>query len=366
MGKSMSNIMLFGAGRMGQVIAHAMERLGHSVSIADTSLEALNLIRQDCKDYKTYHINSSPVPSGHGFISADDLKEVLSQSFDLVISALPYYATKKVAKACIENEIPYCDLGGSVPVSDEINKYSKEAKKGKVFTDLGLAPGLVNILAESGYNELGGAENVSMMVGGLPNVPSSNPLGYTVTWSIDGLINEYKDDCEILEDGKIKIVSGLDGLEHVPTRLGELEAFYTSGGASHTITTMQERGVKNCSYKTLRYLGHNSIVKFLIRDCDLTKECLTEIFEKGCNTDDNDIIIVRAVVELGSVSWKKEFIIYSDEKFTAMQKATAFSLSAAADLIARGKISTDTHSINYRDIPFELFLKNLNLLGIEV
>ena len=358
----MSNIMLFGAGRMGQVIAHAMERLGHSVSIADTSSEALNLIEYDSAEYKTYHINDLD----------EDLKKILSQSFDLVISALPYHATKKVARACIENGTPYCDLGGSVPVSQEINDYADEVGS-MVFTDLGLAPGLVNILAEWGYNELGGADDISMMVGGLPNVPSSNLLGYTITWSIDGLINEYKDDCEILEDGEIKIVKGMDGLESVVSqRLGEYEAFYTSGGASHTIRTMKERGVKNCSYKTLRYKGHNDIVKFLIRDCDLTDECLAEIFEKGCNTDDDDIVVVRAVVELGNLFWKKELIVYSDNiqgrslagaTYSAMQKSTAFSLAAVADLMARNQF--ENRPLGYKDIPFDSFSKNLSTLGIR-
>ena len=75
----MSNVMLFGAGRMGTVIAHAMEKLGHTVSVADTSSEALNLIEYHPAEYKTYHINDLD----------EDLKKILSQSFDLVISALP-------------------------------------------------------------------------------------------------------------------------------------------------------------------------------------------------------------------------------------------------------------------------------------
>ena len=347
---------------MGTVIAHAMEMLGHTVSVADTSSEALKLIENHQTGYKTYHINDLD----------EDLKKILPQSFDLVISALPYHATKKVARVCIENRIPYCDLGGSVPVPQEINDYANEVGSA-VFTDLGLAPGLVNILAEWGYNELGGADNINMMVGGLPNVPSSNLLGYTVTWSIDGLINEYKDDCEILEDGEIKIVKGMDGLESVPTQeLGELEAFYTSGGASHTIRTMKERGVKNCSYKTLRYKGHNDIVKFLIRDCDLTDECLTEIFEKGCNSNDDDIIVVRAVVELGNLSWKKEFVVPSDSlvyndnwdgpMYSAMQKATAFSLASVADLMATTQLLNKP--LGYKDVPFDLFSENLRTLGI--
>lgn len=346
----MSNVIVFGAGRMGAVIAHAMKSLGHDVSVADASTKALDKLRPS---YKTYLINNLD----------ENLKVILSKPFSLVISALPYHATKKVANVCIDNNIPYCDLGGSVPVSQDINSYAIEMGS-MVFTDLGLAPGLVNILAEWGYNELDGAENVSMMVGGLPNVASSNFLGYIVTWSIDGLINEYKDDCEILENGEIKSAKGMDGLENVATQsLGELEAFYTSGGASHTIRTMKQRGVKNCSYKTLRYKGHRDIVRFLVRDCDLTDECLREIFEKGCDTQHDDLTVVRVVVGLGNLCWKKEFVIHADEKFTAMQKSTAFSLAAVADLMTKNHF--DNRPLGYKDVPFDLFCKNLSLLGIE-
>jgi len=145
-----SDVIVFGAGRMGAVIAHAMKKLGHDVSVADASTKALDKLSPS---YKTYLINNLD----------ENLKVILSKPFSLVISALPYHATKKVANVCIDNNIPYCDLGGSVPVSQDINNYAIEMGS-MVFTDLGLAPGLVNILAEWGYNELGGAENVSMMV----------------------------------------------------------------------------------------------------------------------------------------------------------------------------------------------------------
>jgi saccharopine dehydrogenase-like NADP-dependent oxidoreductase len=133
----------------------------------------------------------------------------------------------------VENEIRYCDLGGRVDVSESINNLAKEKATRPVFTDLGLAPGWVNILAEQGYKELYGDKDdvhVEMMVGGLPDYLQSanNPLRYGVTWSVDGLINEYRDDCIVLESGQIKTVKGMEGLQSVETEaLGSLEAFNT-------------------------------------------------------------------------------------------------------------------------------------------
>jgi saccharopine dehydrogenase-like NADP-dependent oxidoreductase len=199
-----------------------------------------------------------------------------------------------------------------------------------------------------------------------------------VTWSIDGLINEYKDDCLILEDGEIKTARGMDGLVELETeKLGKLEAFYTSGGASHSIYSMQARGVKNCSYKTLRYVGHGKIIKFLIRDCTLSDEVLNKIFVEGCGYAEKDEVIVLTDVKGEDITWHKEILVKSDEQFSAMQKATAFSISAVAAIMAEGKLEGNKEerrgywlqynkSLSYADVPFDRFNKNLNKLGLDI
>jgi saccharopine dehydrogenase-like NADP-dependent oxidoreductase len=206
-----------------------------------------------------------------------------------------------------------------------------------------------------------------------------------VTWSVEGLINEYRDDCEILKNGQIKIVKGMDGLEEVLVKSldKKLEAFYTSGGASHTIRDMMSRGVKNCSYKTLRYKGHQEVVRFLIRDSELTDECLSQVFLNGCRVgpDKGDMVVVKAQVSGGDVHWEKEVLVYSgphkDVEFSAMQKATAFPASSVASLMAEGYFDNREIEhrgykeklpvvLSYKDIPFEKFDQNLKLLGLDV
>jgi saccharopine dehydrogenase-like NADP-dependent oxidoreductase len=281
----------------------------------------------------------------------------------------------------------YCDLGGRVDVSANINEYANriDAEYCKaikpLFTDLGLAPGWVNILVEQGCKEIHRtAEEVEMMVGGIPGIPSNPPLNYAVTWSTDGLINEYVDDCEVLYDGEIKSVSGMDGLETVHLDLidEDMEAFFTSGGASHTIKNMKDRGVKNCFYKTLRWPGHCQAVKFLIKTCDLSNDCLMEIFEKGCVNDGGDIVLIRALVKSGSITWKKEKIIPSDPStgFSAMQRSTAFPISSIAKIMAEGYFDDREEErrgyykrlpriLTYKDVPFDKFNENLKTLGIQ-
>ncbi len=366
---------IFGIGRMGTAIAYAMKKLGHQVVGVDSDPAGKINLDKNLQEgqYTFYHSNN---------LEADRVEILDFENPDVVISSMPYHQNLSLAKFCINNNLRYCDLGGSVPVSKEINSYAEERATKPVMTDLGLAPGWVNILAEQGYKELHGNQEdtyVKMMVGGLPDYSESNknPLRYATTWSIDGLINEYRDDCIILEDGEIKTVKGMDGLEVVETeKLGKLEAFYTSGGASHSIYSMKSRGVKNCSYKTLRYKGHRDIVNFLIKDCQLSDEALNKVFSIGCGPAEKDEVIVVARVLKGDKLWNKEKLIKSDDQFSAMQKATAFPISAVASMMAEGLLEGDKHQhrdyytqyskvLAYEDISAEPFNIKINLLGLE-
>jgi saccharopine dehydrogenase-like NADP-dependent oxidoreductase len=357
---------VLGVGRMGTAIAYAMDKLGFEVTGMDTNPDAANnmtgsfFVVDNAEDICKGIVANGPRP-------------------DIVISSLPYHQTEIVGKWCIDNEVRYCDLGGRVDVSKNISEHAMQFATRPVFTDLGLAPGWVNILAEEGVRKLhGAADNVKMMVGGLPDYLEStnNPLRYAVTWSVDGLINEYRDGCLILEDGEIKTVKGMDGLEEIEgENFGKMEAFYTSGGASHSIYDMQRRAVKNCSYKTIRYRGHGDIVKFLIRDCNLDDEALNKIFLEGCGKANKDEVFIVAEVSGADKIWRQEKVIKSDGRFSAMQKATAFSISSVAAIMAQGKLegnkeqlrdywSQYPRSLSYEDIPFEEFNENLAILGL--
>lgn len=353
--------IVLGVGRMGQAIVWAMDKFGFDVIAFD----------KDTKNFST----TEGLRSVEFHLSGDDEEQTLSyikdSKPDIVISSLPYHQLKKAAFFCIDNNIKYCDLGGRVDVSDEIKQYASKKGKASVFTDLGLAPGFVNIEAEHGLNSVPDATSVKMMVGGLPSsTPTNNiwnhprycPLNYVVTWSVDGLINEYRDDCLILKGGKIIKTRGMDGLEVVNTDIGELEAFYTSGGMSHSIESMMKRGVKNCSYKTLRYKGHRNIVQWLIRRCGLSDAELTKVFENGCESGgEKDLVIIRTEIKKEETVWKKEKIVYADDRFSAMQKATAFSISSIAKMMAE-KDFPETPVLNYSDVCYSSFVKNISTL----
>ena len=356
---------------MGTAIAYAMDKFGFDVVGMDTSARAAdNMPKSSERSHHFYTVNDAE----------DIFKKIVSHGSrpDVVISSLPYHQTEEVGIWCVDNEIRYCDLGGRGDVSKNINECAERKATKPVFTDLGLAPGWVNILAEHGCKRVHGPiDNVQMMVGGLPAIPTNPPFNYTVTWSTDGLINEYRDNCLVLLDGKVREVAGMTGKETVYSKwlAQDMEAFYTSGGASHSIPDMQKRGIKNCSYKTLRYEGHCDVVKRLITKTGLSDESLAKIFENGCGKGANDIVIIKAIVESGDLKWNKEIIVGFDTKFSAMQKATAFSISSVAKIMAEGYFDKRTVQnrggdivlpvvLKYSDVPYEEFEKNLTTLGL--
>ena len=193
---------IYGIGRMGQVIGYAMDQLGFDIYAVDTQMQSIDNLHDLLGKETDFSLDPS-------FDLLNDTKP------DVVISSLPYHQTEKLAYHCIDSGIRYCDLGGRVDVSNSINEYAAERATKPVFTDLGLAPGWVNILAEQGYKRVYDATDVRMMVGGIPLNRPKGPLKYFMTWSMDGLLNEYRDDCEILQDGEIQIVPGLSHCELV-------------------------------------------------------------------------------------------------------------------------------------------------------
>ena len=355
--------MIFGAGKMGESTAWAMERLEYDLELVDLSQEALD----KCNSFLDQTAKTHCIPKLEGHI-----EKVLSRPWpDIVICALPYYHNTIVAEYCIKNGIRYCDLGGNEEVSEHINNFASEFATKPVMTDLGLAPGLVNILAENLYKKLSEEDGstpkkVSMMVGGLPRRPSPRDnFNYFCSWSIDGLINEYTENASILNNGEITSVQALEGFQTVTTQsLGTLEAFYTSGGASHSLRSLKNLGASNVSYKTLRWPGHLRTIKLLIEECELDRPTLKKIFAKNCGRFGvEDCVMIYISID----DKIQEMLVPPDKNFSAMQRCTGYGVACAAALIGEGGYDDEfsRKPLEHGDISFEGFNTKMEFLVDE-
>jgi len=92
---------------------------------------------------------------------------------DAVMSAIPYYFNFDMARLAVEAGVHFCDLGGNTEIVFKQKELDAEARKKNltIVPDCGLAPGMVNILAEHGIKQLDSVDSVKIFVGGLPQHP---------------------------------------------------------------------------------------------------------------------------------------------------------------------------------------------------
>jgi lysine 6-dehydrogenase len=277
-----------------------------------------------------------------------------------VMSAIPYYFNLDLATRAVEAGVHFCDLGGNTEIVFRQKQLNDEAlQKGvSVIPDCGVAPGMVNILAQYGIEQLDSVDSVKIYVGGLPQHPQP-PLNYQIVYSLEGVLDYYTTLSWVVRDGKRQQVKALSEIESVdfPAPVGALEAFHTAGGLS-TMAFRYEDKIRTMEYKTLRYPGHAKIME-AIRDLGLLE--LEPVDAKGVKVAPRDVAVAAMNPRLtkhkspdllalrvtvagrrnGSqarVGW--QLIDLCDEKrgITAMMRTTGFSLAITGLMQARGQV----------------------------
>jgi lysine 6-dehydrogenase len=209
---------------------------------------------------------------------------------DAVMSAAPYYFNRDLAEWAIEGTCHFSDLGGNTDIVFEQKELDARAKAAgvSVIPDCGVAPGMVNILAQHGIEQMDTVDAVRIFVGGLPQQPEP-PLNYQIVYSLEGVLDYYTTLSWIIRDGKRTQVKALSEVVPVefPAPLGTLEAFHTAGGLS-TLGFRYEGKIPTMEYKTLRYPGHAKIVE-AIRDLGLLD--LEPVTVKGVEVSPRDVAV---------------------------------------------------------------------------
>ncbi len=290
---------------------------------------------------------------------SDSVREAM-RGMDAVVCALPYYFNTEMTRIAIEMGAHFADLGGNTEIVEEQRAMDAEAKAAgvSVIPDCGLAPGMVNILAQAGIDELDETESVRMWVGGLPQDPEP-PLNYQIVYSMEGVLDYYTTPGLVLHEGKPAEVEALTGMEELefPSPLGRLEAFYTAGGIS-TLPYRYEGELRTMEYKTLRYPGHARIMK-AIRDLGLLDDTPVQVGDSEITPrqffidrvsptlrkpEGKDLVALRVEIR-GTRNGEAVGIRYDlldryDEAtgITAMMRTTGYSLALTGLMQCRGQI----------------------------
>ena len=329
----MVDILVFGSGRVGLLAAAMLASSGdYHVHIADIQ-----------PDRKTLQLGKHADALTHCVLDInhqENVKEYIKiHKINAVAAALPYYLTKKVAEIAKLCHVHYFDLTEDVETTKYIEILAKDSHR--VFApQCGLAPGFISVVTNDLVKQFDEVDTVKMRVGALP-VNVSHPLQYALTWSTEGLINEYVKPCEAIESHKVVTLEPLEGLETIKIDGLSYEAFNTSGGIGSLKNTYKGK-VKNINYKTVRYPGHCEKLRFLINDLKLRdkQELLCDIFNNAMPRVKDDVVLVYVSVEgkINGIYSERHFVkkYYSHEafghKWSALQLTTASGLCVTMDL----------------------------------
>ena len=358
MSQNLSNyaVLVFGAGKVGETIAHLLHHSGdYHVILADKDAAALERVKKRLP-LETVQLDASdPVA----------LKTVLAR-VKAVISAGPYFVNMGIAQAALETGVNYFDLTEDRETTAAVRGFADRAKSGQVFVpQCGLAPGFIGVLAAhlaQGFDKI---HEIKMRVGALPKFPS-NMLMYNLTWSTDGIINEYINPAEAILGGKLTEVQSLEGLEEFSLDGITYEAFNTSGGLGTLCETLEGQ-VQKLDYKSVRYPGHRYLMQFLLRDLRLAerRELVKEILENALPITPQDVVLTFCTVsgerngrftQISDARKIYDLEVYG-EHWSAIQLTTAASVCAVLDLHRFGTLPQHGF-VRQEQIPLEPFLDN--------
>src|SRR5699024_7627810 len=351
-----------------------------TVGLADIDFERAKNVRDqlDSPKLTAYQVNASDEQE-----LADYMRE-----FDVIINALFYSFNEIVAKTAIKVGVNSIDLGGHIGhVTDKVLEMKEEAKDAGVtlIPDLGVAPGMINILSGYGVSKLDKAESIKLYVGGIPIKPEA-PLEYNHVFSMEGLFDHYTDSALIIRDGKKQEVPALSEVEKIHfEKFGPLKAFHTSDGTSTLHHSYPD--LETLVYKTIRYQSNREKFQLLV-DLNLTRtdyeidlngqkinprevflKVLDPIVELGAKDDAVLLRIIVSGLKNGKpTTYEYEMTTYKDREHqvTAMARATANTISTVAQMIGNGTITKKGVYPPEQIVPGDVYIDEMRKRGVHI
>ena len=343
----MKKVAVLGLGKVGALAAELLHGSGFDVAGFDLKPPA---------EPVQFPVKSLDLGSPHGV--EDELRQ-----HDAVLSCLPYHLNFNIARIAHDAGIHYFDLTEDVPTTKVILDLSKTSR-GLMAPQCGLAPGFVGIVGADLISKFDECRSCKMRVGALPQHPTGL-MGYAFNWSPEGVVNEYLNDCEVIEDGERKWVSPMEWHETLYVDGVKLEAFTTSGGLGTMCDTYLGK-VANLDYKSMRYPGHMKQMNFFFHELlmrDRRKEA-GEILVHAKPPVQDDVVYIHVSAEgtMDGHPGRKEFvrgyrpIELAGKIRTAIAWTTAGSVVAVIEMVRDGKLP-NTGFLKQEDIPLAEFLK---------
>ena len=350
----MHDVVVMGGGKIGSIIAEMLAETGdYRIKVVDRSAEALSAIVAHPR------VTTTAVD----MTDAAALDAVLGGAF-AVLSAAPFHLTARVAEAAARVGCHYLDLTEDVATTRTVKGLAQGAKTAFI-PQCGLAPGFISIAGAELARGFERVEELRLRVGALPRFPS-NSLGYNLTWSTEGVINEYCEPCEALVDGELREVEPMEGLETFSLDGVTYEAFNTSGGLGSLAEVLAGKA-KNLNYKSVRYPGHCALMKTLLNDLDLRhrRDLLKDVLEGAVPGTEQDVVVFFVTAS----GWRNGRLMQESYAgkvlgehrgkhfWSAIQITTAAGICTVLDLLVQGRLPQQGY-VRQEEIALGDFLAN--------
>ena len=332
-GAALRTVVILGAGQIGQAIAlKLLDAGGYALLVADRNAASLQ---------RLHALTGIPTAQIQDAVA---LEAVIAGAY-AVLNALPFHQAVPVATLCVRHGVHYFDLTEDVASTQAIRNLARDARS-VLMPQCGLAPGFIGVVGNDLAGRLDVARSLRLRVGALPRYPQGS-LRYSLTWSTEGLINEYCKPCEVIAQGRRSTVPALDGLEPLLIDGVEYEAFHTSGGLG-TLTQTWEGRIEQLDYKTIRYPGHRAAMQLLLTELRLSerRELLKELLEGAIAGTQQDVIVILASA-MGQRAGRLVQESYAARitgtrlrgtTLSAIQHTTAASICTALDLVSTQRL----------------------------
>ena len=343
-------IAVLGLGKIGFLAAHLL---------AEAGFDVIGI------DQRTVITDVGAPPTIEIVGGVDVASDALNEHFarvDAVLSCLPYDLNISVAERAHRAGIHYFDLTEDVPTTERVRELASTSDR-VMAPQCGLAPGFVGIVAASQIATFEQCRSVRMRVGALPQHPTGL-LAYAFNWSPEGVVNEYLNDCEVIEEGQRKWVSPMEWHETIHVAGTRLEAFTTSGGLG-TMCETYHGVVENLDYKTMRYPGHMKLMNFFFHELLMRerREEAGEILTNAKPPVDDDVVYVHVAAEgeregrLGRAEFVRSFLpkVVGGIRSTAIAWTTASSVVAVIEMVRDGALASSGF-LKQEDVDLAAFL----------
>lgn len=358
MAAGIKNIAVLGLGKVGTLAAELLADAGFHVT-----------------GYDHHKKNNKKISTATLDVTDKKALAKILEGTDAVLSCLPYKFNKDVATAAAKANTHYFDLTEDVSTTNHIRDLAKNADC--LFApQCGLAPGFIGIVGAHLADRFDSLRSIKLRVGALPQNPTG-VMGYSFNWSPEGVVNEYLNDCEVIQNGRRKTVSPLDWLEDIYINGQKLEAFTTSGGLG-TMCETYEGKVDHLDYKSMRYPGHARVMNFFFHELlmEEDRELAGKILTNAKPPVNDDMVFIHASAEgeQDGTLVREEFVrayrpqIINGRFWRAISWTTAASVAAVIEMVNAGTLPRKGF-IKQEEIPLKDFLKtksgNLYIAGDE-